>query len=72
MGQVVQLDVVRAQRGRQTTKWSTKRQAAEHFKVHPGTINRWMKLGLPFDKPFEGGAVRFDLAKCDDWFRRRR
>lgn len=48
----------------------TKREIAAHFKVTERTITRWMRRGLPYDKPFEGGSVRFNLARCVEWFER--
>lgn len=50
----------------------TKGEIASHFKVSTRTITRWMDKGLPFDKPFEGGSVRYSLRACDAWFTRRR
>lgn len=69
MGQVVELAAVRAQR-RGQEKPKTKREIAEHFSVTERTITRWMARGLPYDKPFEGGSVRFNLARCVEWFSR--
>ena len=68
MGELVQLQEVRGRRGRDVP-WKSKRDVAAHFGVHVGTIDRWMKKGLPYHKPFEGGSVRFEIADCDDWFR---
>ncbi len=68
MGELVQLQGGRARRD---VPWKSKREVAAHFSVHPGTIDRWMKKGLPYEKRFEGGVVRFVIADCDAWFRRR-
>lgn len=67
MGQVVELAVVREQR-RGQARPLTKAEIAAHFRVSERTITRWMRRGLPYDKPFEGGSVRFNLARCTDWF----
>lgn len=69
MGQVVELAAVRAQRRGQEPPM-TKREIAAHFKVTERTITRWMRRGMPYDKPFEGGSVRFNLARCVEWFER--
>ena len=68
MGELVQLQGGRRGRG---VSWVTKRDVAAHFGVHVGTIDRWMKKGLPHHKRFEGGTVRFEIADCDAWFKRR-
>ncbi len=68
MGELVQLQEVRARRGRDVP-WMTKREIAAHFGVHVGTIDRWMKKGMPYEKRFEGGVVRFVIADCEAWFR---
>lgn len=70
MGQVVELAAVRERRGAQPAM-KTKREVAAHFRVSERTIERWMRAGLPHQKPFENGAVRFRLRDCEDWFRRR-
>lgn len=67
MGELVQLASVQgARRGREQP--CTKAQVAAHFRVSTRTISRWMDRGMPFDKPFEGGSVRFRLSECDQWF----
>jgi phage terminase Nu1 subunit (DNA packaging protein) len=69
MGQLYELAAVRERRrGQEPPK--TKKEIAEHFKVTERTITRWMQRGLPYDKPFEGGSVRFNMARCMDWFTR--
>lgn len=71
MGQVVELAAVRSSR-RGQEKPRTKAEIAEHFGVSVRTISRWMSSrGMPFDKPFEGGSVRFSLRDCEAWFRGR-
>lgn len=70
MGEVVQLAELRERRGRQEML-ATKREVAAHFRVSERTIERWMDRGLPFEKPFENGLVRFRLLACERWFRRR-
>lgn len=72
MGHVVELAAVRDRQARGLQRPQTKAEVAEHFAVSTRTISRWMERGLPFDKPFEGGSVRFDLRDCQDWFTRRR
>ena len=43
----------------------TKRDLAEHLKVHERTINNWMKNGtIPFLKV--SGVVRFDLDQVQE------
>lgn len=70
MGQVVQLAQVRANRGR-VGPLQTKAEIAAHFRVSARTVERWMKKGMPYRKPYENGSVRFCLAECDAWARRR-
>lgn len=70
MGEVVELAAVRELR-RGQEKPLTKAEVAEHFKVSVRTVNRWMQAGMPFDKPFAGGSVRFRLSDCERWFRKR-
>lgn len=72
MGQVLDLAAARERRGPRTEPMLTKGEIASHFKVSTRTITRWMDKGLPFDKPFEGGSVRYSLRACDAWFTRRR
>lgn len=45
----------------------TKQELAGRLRVSPRTIERYMKMGLPYDKPFDHGAVRFRLAEVDAW-----
>ena len=66
---VISIDEARQRRALGSEPWVSKRDVAEHFNVHVGTIDRWMKKGLPYNKPFEGGTVRFVIADCDEWFR---
>lgn len=70
VGQLVQLAEFRSTRGR-IEPLQTKSEIAEHFRVSERTIERWMDRGLPYRKPYEGGSVRFSLAECDAWARRR-
>lgn len=69
VGEVVRLAVAR-QRRATGQLFQTKAEVAEHFRVTERTIERWMARGLPYSKPFVGGAVRFRLSDCDAWFRR--
>jgi predicted DNA-binding transcriptional regulator AlpA len=47
----------------------TKKQLAAHFGVSTKTIERYMaKLGLPFEKPYPNGAVRFVLSDVERWW----
>lgn len=71
MGEVVELAAVRESR-RGQEKPLTKAEVAEHFQVSVRTVTRWMTAGLPHDKPYAGGSVRFRLSECEAWFRRRR
>ena len=43
----------------------TKSELAEQLKVHPNTIDRWRKKGLPCIK--KGSVIRFDLNKVTSW-----
>ena len=69
MGELLQFE--RTAR-RRPEAMDTKADVAAHFKVSERTIERWMDRGMPFDKPFEGGCVRYRIVDCDAWFRRRR
>lgn len=72
MGQVVELAAVRERQARGLERPKTKVEIAEHFSVSPRTITRWMRAGMPYSKPFDGGSVRFNLRDCQDWFTRGR
>jgi len=72
MGELVLLADARGARTRADRPRKTKAEIAAHFGVSERTISRWMQRGMPFEKPFEGGSVRFLLVECDAWFRRRR
>ena len=68
---VVYIDEARKARQRRGTqqKLLTKAEIAEHFKVSPRTVGRWMQAGMPYERPFEHGSVRFNLPACEAWFR---
>lgn len=67
----------RRDRGADREPRLTKLELADHFRVHPRTIERWMRdpayrkagRGLPFDKPFDGAPVTFKLSECEAWYR---
>jgi len=64
---VVQLSDRRSRRWREPAQ--TKAEVAAHLRVSERTIERWMRdRDLPFEKPFEGGSVRFRLSAVDGWF----
>jgi len=67
---VVSIEVARQRRDARAEPWATKREIAAHFAVHVSTIDRWMRAGMPFEKRYDGGAVRFGKSACDAWFRR--
>jgi len=46
----------------------TKRMVAKHFGVSMRTVERYMRIGLPYEKPFPGGSVRFVLSEVEQWF----
>lgn len=48
----------------------SKRALASRWNVSPRTIERYMKRGLPFEKPFENGSVRFVPSEVEAWWRR--
>lgn len=68
MGQVVELAAVREVRGGGAT--IGKQEVAERYGVTVRTVSRWMTRGLPYLKPYEGGAVRFRPAEAEAWMRR--
>lgn len=71
MGDLLQLAAARERRaGPRHDK--TKDDVAAHFKVTIRTVTRWMSRGLPFDQPYEHGAVRFSIPECESWCRRHR
>lgn len=72
LAQVVDFTAAVQRRARKAEPLSSKAEVAEHFRVSERTISRWMLAGMPFEKPFERGSVRFRLGACDDWFRERR
>lgn len=43
-----------------------KAELAEYWRVSPGTINRYMAIGLPYKK-IEQGSPRFYRVECDKW-----
>lgn len=67
--ELVPIEVARQRRGRRQERLSTKGEIAAHFRVSERTVERWMRRGMPYEKPFAGGTVRFPPAACDDWFR---
>lgn len=69
MGELVDLAAERERRGAGAVGLVTKVEVAAHFRVSPRTVERWMRRGMPFHKPFEGGLVRFSLRACDEWSR---
>lgn len=75
MAQVLDLAAARERRVPRATSGVprvTKAEVAAHFAVSTRTITRWMDRGLPFEKPYEYGAVRFVIVECEAWMRRRR
>lgn len=48
----------------------TKKQIAALYGVSPKTIERYMARGLPYEKPFENGAVRFVPSAVERWWQR--
>lgn len=71
MGELRLLSEVRRHRG-PVQNLVTKVEIAAHFRVDVRTITRWMGRGMPFDRPYEHGAVRFVVAECEAWTRRHR
>jgi excisionase family DNA binding protein len=50
----------------------TKRELARLWGVSERTIERWMRDGgLPFEKPFVNGSVRFVPSQVGAWARER-
>lgn len=72
MGQVLELTGGRPRRGPRTEPVVTKREIAARYRVSERTINRWMDRGMPYDKPYEGGSVRYCEQECDAWMMRHR
>lgn len=72
MGEVLELTGGRPRRGPRTEPVVTKREIAARYRVSERTITRWMGKGMPYDKPFEGGLVRYSERECDDWIARGR
>lgn len=72
LAQVVDFTAAAERRARRAEPLSSKAEVAAHFQVSERTISRYMRAGMPFEKPFERGSVRFRLAACDDWFQGRR
>lgn len=71
MGELKLLSEARGRRGK-AQHLVTKAEIAAHFTVDVRTITRWMDRGMPFDRPYEHGAVRFDTVECEAWCRRHR
>lgn len=61
-----------ARRGSAGEERLTKAQLAGRWGVSERSIERWMReRGLPFEKPFEGGMVRFVPSLVEEWWRGR-
>ena len=76
MGRVVSLAGYRARAPRRMRPvadetYLTKAALAHRWSVCERTLERWMRTGLPYSKPFEHGAVRFPLSLCESWFMER-
>ena len=56
---------------REDETYLTKAELAARWRVSERTLERWMKAGLPYRKPFERGAVSFPLHACELWSERR-
>ena len=69
MGELVQLAVVRGRAVRPPAT-ATKAEVAAALNVSPRTITRYMERGMPFERAYAHGAVRFDIAECRAWRRR--
>ena len=65
---VISIDEAREQRQAREEPLKTKPEIAAHYVVSERTIERWMRDGFPYDKPFAGGSVRFRLSECETWF----
>lgn len=73
MGVVLDFEAAREQReaevaGREPRL--TKRQIAGTLMVSERTIENWMRRGMPFEKPFAHGSVRFVWSDVESWMRR--
>lgn len=75
-GNVVELFGPRRRRGRRERSEEprvTKPEVAAYFNVSTKTIERYMSRPvdpLPFEKPFERGAVRFVMSEVEAWWGR--
>lgn len=69
-GNVVDLHAARTRRQRRTDEPRvTKKQVAARYGVSEKTVERYMKRGLPHEKPHERGAVRFVMSEVEEWWR---
>jgi hypothetical protein len=71
MGELVVLAAAREQRVRPPAT-ATKADVAAALNVSERTVTRYMDRGMPFERAYEHGAVRFDVADCKLWRRRHR
>lgn len=70
--QVVSIDRLRAARAARSAVDDEprvkKREIARLFGVSPRTIERWMNLGMPYERPYgDRGHVRFVVSRCRAW-----
>lgn len=69
MGQLVDLEAVRqAREGREPRL--TKREVCSLLGISERTCENWMRRGMPFEKPFANGSVRFVWTDVEAWMRR--
>jgi hypothetical protein len=53
--------------GAVTDSWLTKGEIARHLRVSTKTVERYMKRGMPYSKPFRNGSVTLNAADVDAW-----
>ena len=66
---VISLTEARQKRDRPPAT-ATRAEVAEALGVSPRTVTRYMDRGMPFERAYENGAVRFDIPECKAWRRR--
>lgn len=70
MGQLVVLEERRERRSRPPLeKRLTKGEVAQLLGVSSRTVENWMRRGMPFEKPFPHGSVRFVGSEVEGWLR---
>lgn len=70
MGVLVDLAEVREARAQGHEPRLTKRDVCAVLGISERTCENWMRRGMPHEKPFANGSVRFVWSDVEAWMRR--